>query len=660
MSRRSGAKLISLVTALQREPLPALIGEAAWRSLRSVRKSSFRFAGPDAACPVSFQPIGYYRWQEQLVSEAARKSILAYADAILRGEYPLMGYGSPRLGIHPDWQCDWISGKTWPLKNSEKIRIVRHDGSDVKAPWELSRLQWSPVVAKAHVLTLDRKYREGLRSLLTDWILANPIGKGVNWTVAMEAALRGISLCLTMDLLWPFSHEEKHWLDQLTASLWQHLRFIEAHSEFSFLVRSNHYLSNIVGLTTLSAYLRGPGMRRRLGKNAQGVQREIQLQTYADGGDCEASTGYHVLVAQMFLHSLVVQRRMDVVIAPEFETRLRLMFEWIDSLADDAWKLPHLGDCDNGRVELLFDDIEQTALPAGERHSLRVGSLMGLASQLLQLRSGGYGQDAVWFGDTTGADHGKREQKPLSLFRDSGLAALRAGQASIVFCAMPNGLHGKGSHTHCDKLSLVFRLGADEVFCDSGSRCYTRSAEFRNQDRSTRAHNTLMIDGADQNSVSSDPGLLFRCGNEAAVSPISSGGDRIVQASHQGYSRMGIGHQRTVQLDEGSLVVIDEVDGDEVDGDEVRGAGKHLLDLRYILGPAWRASSEMMSGKTVRCVITGPHRLTLVCESESSLTLSLTPAEISREYGATIPVSCIRIQTTACLPAKVQTRVQWD
>jgi hypothetical protein len=144
------------------------------------------------------------------------------------------------------------------------------------------------------------------------------------------------------------------------------------------------------------------------------------------------------------------------------------------------------------------------------------------------------------------------------------------------------------------------------------------------------------------------------------VSPISSGGAGIVRASHRGYSRIGIGHQRTVQLGGGSLLVIDEVHGDEVHGDEVHGADEHLLDLQYVLGPAWRASSEMMSGKTVSCVITGPQRLTLQCESESSLTLSLTPAEISREYGATIPVSCIRIQTTACLPAKVQTRVQWD
>ena len=161
----------------------------------------------------------------------------------------------------------------------------------------------------------------------------------------------------------------------MTALLWQHLRFIEAHNEFSYLVRSNHYLSNIVGLTTLSAYLRGDGMVRRRAKYARAVQREILLQTYADGGNCEASTGYHVLVAQMFLHSFVVQQRSQYTITPKFEVRLRLMFEWIASLADDAWKLPHLGDCDNGRVELGIDDIAQATLPAGKRNSLRVGSL---------------------------------------------------------------------------------------------------------------------------------------------------------------------------------------------------------------------------------------------------------------------------------------------
>jgi Heparinase II/III-like protein/Heparinase II/III N-terminus len=652
LDRKSGVNLRNLANAVRNESLPALMSEVGWRGIRSMRKSIFKLAGPDGDCPVIFQPIGYYRLQRDFVSGASRKAILAYADAILRGEYPLMGYGAPHLGASPDWHCDWVSGKSWPIEESERMRIVRHDGSDVKAPWELSRLQFAPVVAKAYVLNGDGTYREALRSLLTDWIERNPIGRGVNWTVAMEAALRGISLCLTMELLWPFSREEKPWLDQMTASLWQHLRFIETNSEFSFLVRSNHYLSNIVGLTTLSAYLQGPGMLRRRQRYARAVNREILLQTYPDGGDCEASTGYHVLVAQMFLHSFVVQQRSGCVIASEFETRLRLMFVWIASLANGAWELPHLGDCDNGRVELLCDDIAQTTLPAAERHSLRVGSLCGLASYLLQIPSESKQEDAVWFGLTRAAHAGKPEQKPVFVMPDSGLAVLRSGDASVIFCAMPNGLRGKGSHTHCDKLSIIFRLGPNEVFCDSGSRCYTRSAELRNLDRSTRAHNTAMVDGTDQNIVPGDPGLLFQCGNEAIVSRIalSESEEMTVRASHQGYSRFGIEHHRVVQLTRPLLLVLDEL----------KGAEKQLLELRYILGPEWRASSEVTSGKIVRCVIQGPRRLSLECEAAGPLSLSIVPAEISREYGAFLPASCILIQTAVILPASVQTRVQWD
>ncbi len=611
---------------LRDEPLPILIREAGWRAIRSMRKSIFPVAVARTNGQKRFRPIGYYASQGPLISSDQRTAVLGYADAVLRGEYPFMGYGSPQLGTRPDWQCDWVAKKKWPLEDSRKMRIVRHDGSDVKAPWELSRLQWSPVVAKAYVVSGDRKYRDAIRALLTDWIVGNPPGLGVNWTVAMEAALRGISLCLTMELLWPFTEEEQPWLELMTASLWQHLRFIEAHNEFSFLLRSNHYLSNIVGLTTLSSCL---GLVRRRDKYARAVQRELLLQTYTDGGDCEASTGYHFLVAQLGLHAFIVQQQSRVAMAPEFQARLGQMFSWMASLADESGKLPHLGDCDNGRVELLIDDIAQSFLPAGERHSLRVETLSRLASRLLP--------------DTF------HHQKPASVLPESGIAILRRRDASAVFCAMPNGLRGKGSHSHCDKLSIIFRLGPDEIFCDSGSRCYTRSAERRNLDRSTRMHNTLMIDETEQNIFSADPRLLFRSGNEAAVSPITTfeGG---VRASHQGYSRIGIEHQRTVELEERSLHITDEV----------RGAGEHLLALRFVLAPKWHVSSERLTGETVSCIIEGPRRLTLRCETSQSLTLSVIPTEISREYGAGLPTKCLQIETTASLPAKVQTRVTWD
>jgi hypothetical protein len=49
----------------------------------------------------------------------------------------------------------------------------------------------------------------------------------------------------------------------------------------------------------------------------------------------------------------------------------------------------------------------------------------------------------------------------------------------------------------------------------------------------------------------------------------------------------------------------------------------------------------------------------LICEAESDLALSILPGEISREYGACLPVNCILIQTTARLPSTLRTCVTW-
>ena len=113
-------KLRNLASIVRNEPFPTLIRETGWRGIRSIRRSIFRLAGHSGTCPVVFHPIGYYRVQKGLVSEHSRAAILGYADAILRGEYPLLGYSAPHLGINPDWQCDWVSGKSWPIEASGK------------------------------------------------------------------------------------------------------------------------------------------------------------------------------------------------------------------------------------------------------------------------------------------------------------------------------------------------------------------------------------------------------------------------------------------------------------------------------------------------------------------------------------------------------------
>src|SRR5207244_11608869 len=89
------------------------------------------------------------------------------------------------------------------------------------------------------------------------------------------------------------------------------------------------------------------------------VQREIMQQVYQDGGDYEASTGYQVLVLQMFTSAFLLMRAQGHRPSADFLRRLRNMYKFLGTMADETGCLPQAGDCDDGRVELLTDDLEQ-------------------------------------------------------------------------------------------------------------------------------------------------------------------------------------------------------------------------------------------------------------------------------------------------------------
>src|SRR5262249_30217054 len=170
--------------------------------------------------------------------------------------------------------------------------------------------------------------------------------------------------------------------------------------------------------------------------------------------------------------------------------------------------------------------------------------------------------------------------------------------AQLLFFAMPNGISGRGSHTHNDKLSFVLRLDGHDVLVDSGTGCYTRDIASRNRFRSTAAHNTLLIDGVEQNHITPGRLGLFILGNEAAVSPIHEGfenGSPFLRASHKGYVSLGVIHTRTVRAVGGDQAFVIE--------DEIEGSGTHDFEFNLQLAPG--RSAEIVpreNGTTCRII----------------------------------------------------------
>lgn len=627
-----------------------LAREVAWRVWKPYRSNRLLSAIRRGNVPVDFRDLPYYRPNLLQVNDSAKATILGIADMVSRGTFPFLGYAPADLGFPPSWDRDFVSGYAWERLPAAQVRpVVRHNGSDVKVPWELSRLQFLPVLVKAHLLSRDEAYRNAAKVLLTDWIENNPVGVGVNWTMAMESALRGMSLCFTLSLLQPLRPDEQDWGRAVTRSIWEHLLYTEASLEFSHIVRSNHYLANIVGLLCMTLFLEGPGISRRRDAYQSRVQDEIFRQVREDGGDYEASLGYHVLVQQMFTSAFLLLHAAGCTPRPDFTHRLRNMHGFLAAMADGKGCVPHVGDCDDGRTELWLDDLQQMLhTPLEQRNSLRIRSLLGFSNALFAISDKGVADDLPWYGleIRPAAAH----RPPSALFRASGMAVARREQTEIVFCALPDGIQGRGSHTHNDKLSIVARIGEHELFCDCGTCFYTRDVARRNAYRSTAKHNTVMIDAQEQNTINPDRRFAFSLGNEAVVTPIEvqeSESETRLSASHFGYCRLGVEHNRNVCVSSQGFVV----------EDSLRGCSEHDFELHWYLPSLWRVTD--VRGGTI--IIDGPRRVRMAFAAMSPVAMDHGPADISRTYGGAVEKgTAIALRGRAVLPCQIITRVAWE
>jgi hypothetical protein len=231
---------------------------------------------------------------------------------------------------------------------------------------------------------------------------------------------------------------------------------------------------------------------------------------------------------------------------------------------------------------------------------------------------------------------------------------VRLCDAEVLFFAMPNGIDGKGSHTHNDKLSVVLRIKGEQLLCDSGTYCYLRDGNARNRFRSTAAHNTLTIDGMEQNSFV--PDMLFYSENEAHVSPIQyteSGPEISVCASHTGYQRKSdVLHRRTVRMCGDDRMELE---------DTLLGSGRHNVVCNFQIGPAWRVRSLQEEGKEIVCRLAGAREVMMVFSAPFRLQAMVERAEISMTFaGKCVAIDKIRVSAAATMPMTLMTRVSWS
>jgi hypothetical protein len=475
------------------------------------------------------------------MADEERSELTRVADDVVAHRFDLLGSGPVELGPEIDWQCDFKTGRRWPLVHVSKVPVSFDDASDIKVPWELSRFQHLPMLAAAFRATGKGRYVAEIESQLSHWIAANPVEFGANWVTTMDVAIRAANWIAALALI--AGEQDAPWIDDVASSLLLHGRFIRGHLEWSEC-RGNHYLSDVVGLLVVAAlFVAGDEGRGWSEWAVDALIGEMGHQVHPDGCDHEASVPYHRLVAELFLHG---SHAADAVLPGRlpgwYRERLDRMLDFTAAYARPDGLAPQIGDADDGRF-LPLDDYGQ-ADPRSHLHLFR--------------------QASRTYVPATGC----------RAFPDGGYFVLRNRSLYAIVRCGDTGLRGAGGHGHNDQLSFELCAGDVPLVVDPGAYLYTADPAARNEFRSTAFHSTLRVDGAEQNDFV--PGQLFVLPDRSRADAVHVDAT-VFEGRHHGFEVLDppAVHTRRIELRDDGLAIRDTVES----------SGSHLLEWTFTMPP---------------------------------------------------------------------------
>lgn len=595
--------------------------------------------------------------------------VLARADRAWAREFDVFGhritFGRGACAI--DWHLDPLSGRRFDPGMDALAIGFGNDGLDPKGPWAIARFDQALALAQGVWISPSEEDRARYAHEFTTQVLhfarENPVWVGVNWSCAMEVALRAANLGLAYLMMRHRPELQSPEFALTYASLLaSHGRYIEEHLEHTGAVSNNHYVADLVGLMHLGViFPELPGARGWRERAARGLQEEIRRQVYDDGFSFEGSTSYHRLAIELFTMALFIAHAGRIRLGSDYEQRLHDMYRAVRSYLTPGMKAPQIGDNDSGR-----------ALPLCDRDPLDHAYLLPLGAALFldpELKPEGmpYCDEALFLMGPAGLERFRRlaESGPprSSALARAGLFFVRSGPLYCAINAGPNGQGGVGGHSHNDKLAIEVHDGVRPIIVDTGTYCYASDPVQRNAFRATCAHSTVQIDGLEQNRLPET--RLFALPDDARARMIAfesnPARERFI-GEHRGYERLvpPVRHRREVSLERGprALLVIDRITGV---GRHEAISRFHLPDRQARIRAATEAERERLARlpgerdfELDRVVEIGPQEApvaTLVAGAGTPILL--TPSWYSPGYGQRQESVCIEVTAVAEVPIEL-------
>jgi len=504
------------------------------------------------------------RWLRHYLPISFRQSLLGLIYGIKEDFRPLF------WGLHDINDCEKLhpkvkqaalraagyKNKRFTYLNHEHVfnESVDWDTLDVSQLWRY-HLHYFDIVqdlllssASGQKVSAWRTFKE----LADSWIDLNPLGNGDGWhpyTISLRLVNWIHALYEWQDRI----NSDHDFQSKIMKSIADQAGYLFDDLEMD--VRGNHLIKNLKAMVFVSVAFRFAKAEQFLKRALTLLKIETAEQILPDGGHFERNPGYHLTVLKDYLDiGLLLQRNGN------------RQFDWLDGAISRMASWVIKIQTPDGKLPTLKDTTWNTRDPSIEEILCVAAIYLSEPTLKTSLNNGIY--PVLLFG--AGEEHLLREPQVMQLpvnsiaFEDSGFFVFKGGngQDFLVVDAGKPCPDYLPAHAHADMFSFELYVGGERVFVDSGVYEYT-AGKWRDYFRSTRAHNSVEVNGKDQSEVwasfrvarrSTPVGTKWQFDNKV----------QWIQSRHDGYKRLPkkIIHRRSVIVFiEGIWIFVDELFG---------------------------------------------------------------------------------------------------
>jgi len=393
--------------------------------------------------------------------------------------------------------------------------------------------------------TNDKKYYKKYRELYLDWLENNNTFHNDAWH-PYTISLRIVNILVANELFSTCIKTDKDFYEKINKSLYWQFLFLEKNKELHLL--GNHYFENIKTLYIASVYFNDQHRQKKYAKKIISVIKE---QVLPDGMHYELSFMYQNILVEGLLR--VYQCCLDYKFKETLKQYISLMLDASNFIEQKNNRLP------------LFND-------SGEDVAKSIVSLNASAESLF---------DYTY----------KNNVKALEY---AGYYRLDSDGYSVVIDCGKVGADEQPGHAHCDALSFELFVNGKPLIVNSGT--YQYQSKLRSYFRSTKAHNTLVINEHEQSECWAEHRVGRRIKNIRAEirnntctgSFINIYGEMHTRSIKFENNKFGISDfvkSKNLNSVEGFLHIDPEYDCTKIDENQVliveKNNGKPLFNIRF-------------------------------------------------------------------------------